>query len=545
MPGRPLTLTFRHRLLYNLNSLLNLRSVSDFAYVRPGIAVKRTHVIVWDEMERVEKWQSSSVPFISSDPRHSPAVDSVSSHARLLALRATHADGVWLVAYCMEKLEAAAGGSALPLSAEDRVILLSPATAAERAELATVAGRAAASKAAREASGHVVKALGELEAASLDGGLGGATIGGGGDVGRLGLTFQSRAAATHALAARSGVLFKALETLRRVGLFHASRIAALGGGEESAEAEAEWLRALNLAPGATPIPHRAPRVPDALWTVWDEPLVSPMSATEAADEGLAVSADEVRAMGLEHRDRVEFLSRARLPLPLSTGAPTADLNAAAKALDMNPTLKQEDKELMLSLYADAVSRKPQAYNFTAERVAYVDPQPQWGFYDPAKTKAQDDASDALRGRGRFSTYRGSTWETDHIPPRSIGLAPTPHEVAGTPDVPLETHEEILVSVKEAERRAGADSARAVATITASLEAAMGLRPRGGGGGNGAAAAAAVPKRTFFERLAAGERPRKPEPPVGGHRYEVPRLELVAVDGKKKKKEPVKVVAKKK
>ena len=545
MHGRPLTQTLRHRLLCNAVSLLNLRSVSDFAYVRPGIAVKRTHVIVWDEMERVEKWQSASVPYISSDPRHSPAVDTAaSSHARLLTLRATHPDGVWLVAFCMEKLETAAGGAALPLTAEDRVTLLSPASAVERTELSTEAGRAAASKAAREASGDVVKALGVLEAEALDGGLGGATLG---EVGRLGLTFQSRAAATHALAARRGVLFQALAALRRVGLFHAARIDALGGGEESALAETEWLRALNLAPGATPIPHRAPRVPDALWAVWDDPLVSPMSAAEAADEGLAVAADQVRSMGLEHRDRVEFLSRARLPLPLSTGAPTADLSAAAKALDMNPSLKQEDKELMLSLYADAVARKPNAYNFTAERVAYVDPQPQWGFYDPTKTKAQDDASDALRGRGRFSAYRGSTWETDHIPPRSIGLAPTPHEVAGTPDVPLETHEEILVSIKEAERRAGADSARAVATITASLEAAMGLRPRGGATSNGGSggAAAAVPKRTFFERLAAGERPRKPEPPLGGHRYDVPRLELVAVDGKKKKKEPVKVVAKKK
>ena len=436
-----------------------------------------------------------------------------------------------------ERLEAGCGGAALPLDAGALAAALAPATPAEREALSTEAGRQRALLGARQAVAGVAAALGALEQDALDGGLGGAA--GGGAAGAFpALPSATRSAALVALAARSGALLGALNSLRSVCLAHAASLAALGTGEERGLAEAAWLESLGLPAGAAPRAFRSPRVPADLYQTWDAPLASPRSASEAAAEGSSASARVLRALGMEHRDRAEFMSRARLPVPLHAGAPTPALEAAALALEANPSLSPLDRQRMLAAYMDGLDMAPSATDFSLEKSAILDPQPQWGWYDPAVTRMQDDAHDAMAGRGKFSAYRGSTWVSERTPAASIGLPQPLNEAAGTPNTPQEALEEAEAVHADSARRALAESAAASAAITAALERSMGLKPRG------SSAAAAAAQATFFERFADGQRPASElVPPAKGTRFEVERKELQMgvgvkvkkVDGKKKGK----------
>jgi hypothetical protein len=510
------------------------RCASTFSYLRLGRAESLSHTLYFDESEREEVWQSATIPRVHADPALVAAAAAAAEgkggeHASLLALRRAHPE-VWLVHLFCARLRAGAGGAPLPLAPEALARALAPPSAQETAALDSERGRTEALAAAEAGVERVRELLGALEQDALDGGLGGAAAGGSGG-GAAG------AAALLAMAGASGALEAALTSLRAVALVHTARLRALSPGEERGAAEAAWLEGLGLSSAAAPRPFRSPRVPAELYATWDAPLSSPRSAGEAASEGASASAASLRALSMEHRDRAEFLSRARLPQPLHAGAPTPALEAAALALEANPALNPLDRQRMLAAYMDGLNMAPSASDFSLEKAAILDPQPQWGWYDPAVTRLQDDAHDAMAGRGKFSAYRGSTWAHERLPPTSIGLPQPLAEAAGTPHTPLEALEEAEAAHASMARRALAESAAATAAITAALERSMGLKPRG------SAAAASAGGGTFFERFAAGERPA-PElaPPLKGARFEVERKELemgVGVkvkkaDGKKKK-----------
>ena len=535
------------RPLRRLRPATQLRLASSFSYIRLGPIEGLSHALTFEESERSEVWSSSSIPRVYADPQllaQASASEAVEEHARVSSLRRAH-PGVWLVHLFKQRLEAGSGGVALPVPGEALAALLGPATPAEAAALGSEQGRLAAMLQARQGVASVAQLLGALEQDALDGGLGGAASGPappGSTLPALGPA--ARTAALVALAARSGALGAAMASLRAVCLVHTARLEALGTGEERGLAEAAWLEGMGLPSAASapaqPPPFRSPRIPQDLYGAWDAPLSSPLSAGEIASEGSSASSDVLRQLGMEHRDRAEFLSRARLPTPLHAGAPTPALEAAALALEANPSLSPLDRQRMLSAYMEGLDMLPSATDFGLEKRAILDPQPQWGWYDPAVTRLQDDAQDAMAGRGKYSAYRGSTWENQQLPPSSIGLPQPLNEAAGTPNTPLETMEEAQAVHKEMARRALAESAAASAAITAALERSMGLKPRaaaaaGGGGGSGSG--------NFFERYAAGVRPPPAlEEPAKGTRFEVERKELpmgVGVkvkkaDGKKKK-----------
>jgi hypothetical protein len=523
------------------------RMVADFAYVRPGPVRTSHHHPVWDERHRSEEWRSGSLPVLSPHPLLTAAGDAAllaNEHTEVRALRGAH-EHTWLVHFVVARLRESAGGGALPLpEGELRALLAAPA-GEEAARLATPAGVEEALGAARVARAEARAALGALEADALDGGLGGATAapagGGGGGGAVLPLSDEARNAATLELAAKSGALRAALRALRAVNVAHAARIRLLGGGEDSAAAERAWLEEeLGLHGGLAPPVPRSSVLPPEAYTVHGAPLDAPLSTTELRDSELAADADLMRAMGMEHRDRAEFLSRAKLPPPLHAGAPSPVLEAAARALDGNPSLSRPQKEAMLAMYADAVEGRAElAYDFSAERAAIEAPQPQHKYYDPAVTAFADDADDALAARGQFSFYRGSQWlETNLDPgryggPRALAARTAGpslgNGVGGAARAPLETAEEVEVNAAAIERGFAAEAAAASARITAALQRSMGIRPPR------AAAAAAPPPgapATFFQRLAAGERPASivPPPPRTDNRQDVDREELVKAAG---------------
>jgi hypothetical protein len=491
---------------------------------------------VWDERQRREAWRSSSLPVLSAHPTLAAAYDGEArarEHAEVRALRAEY-PYTWLVRHVAGKLRAAAGGGALPLpEGEVEALCAEPAPqGAEAARLATPLGVEEALAAAREAGRAAREALGALEADALDGGLGGATdvpVGGPGAPGGLGDATVLNGALLE-LAARSGALRAVLRALRAEGVAHAARFRLLGGGEEAAAEERAWLEEeLGFHGGVAPPAPRSPRLPPEAYAAREAPLASPLSSMELRDSEPAADADLMRAMGMEHRDRAEFLSRARLPTPLHEGAPSPVLEAAARALDHNLSLSRAQKEVMLGMYADAVEDRAEAYDFSAERAAIEAPQPQHRYYDPAATAFADDADDAAAARGQFSEYRGSQWlETNLDPgryggPRSLSArtAPPPagNGVGGAVRAPLETMEEVAVNTAVLERGVAAEAAAATARISAAVARSMGMRlpPP-------VPPAAAKP---FFQRLAEGERPPSivPPPPRTDNRIDVEREEL--------------------
>jgi hypothetical protein len=519
-----------------LRSVLTLaplrRHASDFSYIRLGAPYPYRHVLEYEDPEEGEAWVSSTIPRVYPDPEVVAAADlegESARYARAMELRERH-PGVWLVHLFVERLEGSAGGAPLPLAKGVLEALLAPCTPAERAALATPAGRAAALAAAQASIHATAHAVGRLEEDALDSGV----VAPAPPSPHL-PTPASRAAALHAMAAADGTLAATLATLRALCLAHTARLEALGGGEPRWVAERQWLGALGLTP-PSPTSFRSPRIPPALWAVWDDPLGSPLSPGEVRDEGSLRGGDVVRASLVEHRDRVEFLSRARLPPPLHAGAPTPVLEAAARVLDANPSLTPEDKVRMLAAYAGGLEEEEAAWDTSLEAASILAPQPQWGWYDPEVTGLQDAAVEAMTGRGAFSRYRGSGWREGLNPPERSGLPPSPATAAGTPGTPLETMEEVAATVKEVERRGLADAAAATAAITAALEAQMGLRPRRQGAVQAQGQPGQPPAQNFFQRYAAGQRPAPhlPGPPPSGHRVEVPRQELEMGAGVKQK-----------
>lgn len=148
---------------------------------------------------------------------------------------------------------------------------------------------------------------------------------------------------------------------------------------------------------------------------------------------------------------------------------------------------------------------------------------------------QDDATDAVSGRGKFSRYRGGAVALESLPPASYGEV----DVAGqhvpsrsTSIAPLETAEEAALAGAQVEAQLAAEAAAATAAVTAAIERSMGLKPRGAPRAAAAAAATAGAEPSFFKRYASGAKVSAPAPPAKGERREVERVEPEAAAGGK-------------
>jgi len=361
--------------------------------------------------------------------------------------------------------------------------------------------------------------------------------------------------------ARAAAFLASLGAFRLACLAHYARSAARAaeGPAEAAAFEADWLAGLGIAlpeeqlreprpaprAGGSPKSGRAaaaarllaatpaafPRIPADMFAVRERPLEAPLTLEERRNDTHQLDRSLTKRFAMEHRDRAELIPRRRLPTPLHADAPTPQLEAAARALEENRSLSAQDREYMLHIYARAVAQtKPeQLADETrlldeAERKAWVDPQPQWGWYDPRLARLQDDVEDALKGRGQFSAFRGDTFRDEFLSrPELVGEA-APGEVAGVPaGTPLDTAEEAALAAEDAEARWREEGAAVEAAVTRRLERELGLPSRSGKAPPPPPRAA---KPSFFKRLAVGEAPPVVAvPPETGNRIELPRLEV--------------------
>jgi hypothetical protein len=510
-----------------------VRAASTFSYVRAGAVPNLIHELVYDETQRFTAWQSDAIPVVSrpeAGEGELPLRSQVAEFDELVALVRSHPDTFLVRA--MAAL-AARRGEALPLSEAELAPLLAPWNAEEQAAMSTALGRMRAAQAAQAQIKRVMELTRAAEAKALDGGLldGGASA-----------YSESQAAALsaslHGAAVREGLVL-----LRALSHMHAGHIASLPA-EERPRAERVWLSSIGLldpsSSSARAAATRSPRIPLDMYLHFDAPLDMERTAEEVRDSGGDAGYEVQRLLAMEHRDRAEVGSRTILPPSLAADAPNETLAAAARALESNPSLTREDREYMLQFYADAVLEeefngsskggRASAWDVSAEKVAFSDTQPQWGSFDPDLPGAQDEARDALSGRGRYSTYRGDMAATEMVPPSLTGEAPIYGVGAKQHGAGLEVHqgrgmapevyEEAAAAVEDTSARIAAESALAVAAVTAALERSMGLpsrKPR---------AVERVP--TFFSLHKAGVRVADsvPLPPPTGNRVELERAPMM-------------------
>ncbi len=491
-------------------SVVPSRRAGTFSYVAPGPVVRREHELVFDESQREEVWLSDSLPHatpgLMSAPSHLPQTPSVGaasvapSFARVMELKAAHPETFLAHAY-RETLAEAYGSAIVDAEAGSSV---APVSAEEKARVASPAGALALAREASTAVAEMNRHCALAEANAMDA-----------DVLAAALSPEARAAVAASL--HRGVVGAALRAARALSLANAAQTAALPAGQ-AAQATSDWLATIGISP--TGVPTRSPRVPAELFATQDRPLSTPLSREERRNDNHILPRGVAKRLAMEHRDRAEVIPRRRLPTPLHADAPSEPLDHAARALAENRSLSDADRDYMLKLYADALAQKdhadPSRLTDPAEYKAWVAPQPQWGWYDPRFPTLQDDANEAHVGRGKFSRYRGSTYRQEQNRPETYGEQGLPGVAPGTP---LETIEEAALTARSVEQRMKAEVDAASASVSAALERAMGLpsrKPKAQGAGAGP---------SFFKRLAAGQvQPAAPQPPATGTRVVYQRVE---------------------
>lgn len=481
------------------------RHYSDFSYVTPGRVQPRVHEVTFDESQRGEQWKSDTiprVPFNSGKPS-----TSTQRAAALMQLRKQHPETFLVHAY--KYVEEQKFGP-IPLSADQLAPLLAAPTEAERAAASTEAGRTQLMAQAREERRQLHAQTQTAQQLFADAGL-------------ASLPVPEDVRSKLISACRRDLHLGTMKALRASSIAQHVAIAALPASQ-AGEAEAAWLATLGIGPAAAP--SRSPRVPADSFSIIDNPLEAPQTLEERRNDNHEHDEALTRRLAMEHRDRAEFLPRRRLPTPLHADAPTRDLEQVARVLESNRSLSQQDREYMMRIWTTAVTQKPEEVSINNplpllskdEYAAWFDPQPQWGYYDPALPVLQDDVDDAMKQRGQFSTYRGLTYKEAQMHPSSYGAAGLPGVAPGTP---LETTEEVSLSSASVEMRLAAESREAEEAVTATLRRQMGLPVFPSKASSGAT------KPTFFARLAAGEVEPKPEAPVKAVRIERPRKEVAA------------------
>jgi hypothetical protein len=514
------------------------RTLSDFAYVKPGPVPELKHKVRWRDAERYEAWKTDTIPFVDPLPEAKEAGQSDADFFKAswgaaqveLAKAGNKSAELFMVHALMALLEQRGVGEVLP--AEERAKLLAPPTAEERAALDTADKRRDVAYALHDEVGALTVALQERTNEALDSGEV--------DLG-VPLTEEQREslqilrnrdllAAALRIVRRMSMLTQALEGQLTPAARHelegiteawqAPELPMFGVDEGTGYLDADGIPALERRRGAD----------------------GELTREEADNAYHGESYEEYKLRMLRVRDRTELLPRKRLPPPLQLGAPSLQLENAARLLDENPSMGSASKRRVLELYADALSgREKAAFDAKAELKAFVEPQPRWGTYDPQQVAMADDLLDAARGAGKFSAEKGFTYGEERIAPGRVGEG----EVDASRAPNLTASEEVRAlmaryDATEAARRADAQrAARAVLHSTTGVRdpaALLAGKPQPAAPAGAAAAAAGgatagkLPKgvsvpagmaeaeaarvvSTFFSRYMAGERTPPPQPPL--------------------------------
>jgi hypothetical protein len=515
----------------------SIRLISNFAHVKPGPVSILKHVAQWSENEGKEVWKHEGIPVLDEGlPEEARGQienyfqqEVVKIHNRFASLYEASPQ-TFLVASLKEVL-----GSA-ELSDAEWATYLSVPTETELNKLKSESGIRAEIEKIYSSIEELQKIGIRLEQDHLDSGLLDFSLPIPQEkrqrlqsivsrpflVQLLQLT-RSMSILTHVIEASfSSEMKSALQTaIERLSL-STSNVSTLGGAPVSADGE------------SIPV----------------HPFDTPVNEAELDTINMAESYDRMKQSFQVNKHHLTAIPAVSLPVPLHQNAPTKQLEDAARLIDENPTHSDQDKLVILKYYADALKGKASAFDFSKEKAAYVDPQPQYaGVYDPQEVVLQDTSYDAIEGTGKFSKKYGSIYELDKVPPSSIGnidLNPTRSSL---------TAKEEVANVMEAYKvQAQSSLEEAEAAITSTLELMMGVRlPRASGSkeareSNKAAQEAQVAKarakllfendtKSFFEKYAKGEDVGiiEPAPPASGNRRKREYVELAAapVDDKAK------------
>jgi hypothetical protein len=375
------------------------RAASDFAYVVPGPVAPRRHVLRFRESERGEVWKHEGIPVLDDGlpeaargrlVQHYMQVSEDAEDAIVASLSKSHSLG--LVHALLDHLREDGGPGALPLSdAELREVTAEP-TPEEAARLATPAGRRAALRALRGDVDALLASAADREADALDSG-------------EVDLALPLPVERREALqaAASKGLLLSALRVARVVSLVHAAQDDGMSVADRALLADA-----IDAANGPL---HLGVAPPTMLQALGGDvaPGDAPMTPDEVAEFAHGDAFEQHAQAALLHGDRMEHMPRKALPPPLHANAPSAFLEDAARVLEGNPSYASpEDRAYVMSYYADAVGGKAEAFDGAADKAAYLDPQPQWGVYDPELVKKQArlwEGAGAAERRGALPCLR--------------------------------------------------------------------------------------------------------------------------------------------
>lgn len=546
------------------------RSLSDFAYVRPGFVRIARHKVRWRDGERYEAWKTDTIPYVQGPvPRRLAAAGlnagdyyayGVTEADRELATAYAKSKPLFLVNALKTVLEARGAGDAISPAQWEQ--LTAAPTADELKRIATAEGRRTEAAALAED----VKKLTEV----LDARLAEAMDTGEVDMGvpldprtREALQIKRSApllAAVAPVVRRMSLLSDALD-----GAMHPTMKDRIARALPILHDDAFYNPVIGQGSGYPEVyPHESTLSGGAAGGAHS--ISARNSGTDAAqDADRTETYEEHKRSLLMMRDRLESVPRRKLPPGLHVGAPSRELEDVARVLDSNPSMSAADKAWIMEHYADALAGKEEPFeDEAAQRAAIVDSQPRWRAYDPAFAAKVDDIMDAARGAGAYSHEKGFVAGEKITPPGAVGE----RDADPSRSASLTASEEVAAAMvqydaAEAEARAmrrsvlrnalalrlglsnpeafieGLD-ARKEGKELAGAAGAAGKAAAGGKGKAGAAAApggakagalpagvtapawlpegeAAEVVSTFFSRYLAGERSPLPKPPVSDPR----------------------------
>lgn len=368
--------------------------MSDFAYVNPGPVAPRRHVLRFRESERDEVWKHEGIPILD-DGLPEEARGRVMEHYLELATAVEEQleEAVRKsprIAYVHALLEHFGPSVAGVLSEAELKELTTEPSEEEVQRLRSPVERRRALLGLRKELDLLMSSAQLREEDALDSGEADLA---------LPLSVETREAMQ---AANSKDLFlAALKVARTMSMIVSIQEAGL-----SAQERAHLADAIDAANGPVVLGHASASPMEAAGNGYVNPADAPLSREEVAEftHG-GETYENLMSQALAHGDRLAKLPRKRLPTPLHADAPNAHLADVARLIDTNPSYSSaEDKAYMLQYYADALSGKAEAFDIGPEKAAFMDPQPQWGVYDPQLVKMQVRGTHRSGSRARTGGF---------------------------------------------------------------------------------------------------------------------------------------------
>lgn len=537
-------------------------SFSTFSYLVAGRVKPRQHEVIFDEDQRKEKWTSDQIPVLplmmnsNASSSHTPNMNNTVQLEQQILAKLPELQNMYPETYLVHiykdllilqhggptiffdtttssSSSSSSSSSVSNPSLQQTIMdsLLAGPTTAEKELMNTVQGReelfTLANQYINELHHHCT--LSEANASTVHS-LAHSTV--------LPVTLKN----TITKYLRRNVALATLKAIRMVNIAQVAYFRTLTVTDAQA-LEYEWLQSLGFtslssALSTTTLSSSVRNnhsmntgIPKELSEIITNPLSTPLTNEERRNDNHGIDYANTKRLAMEHRDRTEIIPRRNLPLSIATDAPNKQLEIIAKTLEENKSLSLEDREYMLAIYARAFNQTDKdmfdekKLLDDKETAAWYSSQPQWGVYDPELVKMQDDVQDAYSGRGKFSVYRGLTYRNEQIHPESYGE----NSLTGSSknsNQPLETIEEAALAASVAESQLAAESLSTTIAVAASLERAMGLKPRPVTTVN-----KGITGNSFFKRLAANQISTSPAALATGHRVNRPRVEAVAESGK--------------